>query len=928
VDVSVRRSGQSTVVSALAIIGGLALGFGLGLGVGFAMWGPERAPDVGAPADTASNDPAPDARPTANTPDPDTQQLESMEEVWPARHLFISVEGTSPDAEAQDLLASLKPGGVVLTQRNVQTTPQATALIQDIKRAVNLGNNIYDLPLIAVDQEGGVINRLNLATAPGAREIASRRDLDHARQVGKTYAEASVKLGVGVMLAPVLDVFVPGAAARMESRTFGSDEKTVAAMGLWFASGVIEGGVIPVVKHYPGIGGVKSNARRPLPVLNQSTRELASTMYPFAEAENMNIPGILAGHISVPAIDKSDPPRPASLSPTMINTVLRDRWEYEGVILADDIALEAVTNSYSLPDAAVEALASGCDAVIVTETDPAIIRAICDRIEAAVKSGELAGSALRDSKDRLDNWQAWLRSPTALAGTLPNVLPAADTIPTTRPETETEAQSDQPGNDSEIIYTVKAGDVLSKIAAKYDGVSTSDIIQWNSLTNANIRVGQDLTIRVRGVAPPPTEPEVIEVTPAEVPEPEVVELDPEPVDTEVVEVTPVPLEVTEYTVVSGDVLSRIASKFNVTTTQIMEWNGLETSRLSVGQKLTIGAPATDDPEPEIEVVEVEPEVVEEPEPEPEVVELEPEVVELEPEVLDPSTEMTEYTVQNGDVLSRIASKFNVTTKQIMEWNGLEDSRLSIGQKLMIGAPAQSEPEVEVVEVEPEGVEEPEPEVVELEPEVVEEPEPEVVELEPEVVEPDPSSEMTEYTVKGGDVLSRIASKFNVTTKQIMEWNELENSRIRVGQTLTVIPGAESDTPEPDSTPKQDPAPAPDPEPETSNEAGIAQEKHSVQLGETLSGIAAAYGVSVTDIISWNDLDSDAKLQAGRVLTIYVDSSRDQPEDLYGEYVIQSGDSPLSIANQFEISPEELMRINGVTDVNTLVVGQTLRVPKL
>ncbi len=926
-DVSVRRSGQSTVVSALILIGCSLLCFAIGLGVGFAVWGPEAAPDEEVASVTPPGEPTPATNTVVTPPDPGIEHLESLEDVWPARHLFIAIEGTSPSQEAQKLLATLRPGGVILTARNVQSTQQATQLVQDVKSAVGLGSGIYDLPLIAADQEGGVVNRLNLGTAPGAREIASRRDLEYARQMGKTYAEACSKLGVGVMLAPVLDVFQPGAAAKMESRTFGSNEKTVAAMGLWFASGVIEGGVIPVVKYYPGMGGVKSNSRSPLPVLNQSTRELAGTMYPFAEAAALKIPGILAGHISVPAIDKSDPPRPASLSPTMINTVLRDRWEYSGVVVADDIALDAVTKSYSLPDAAVEALASGCDAVIVTSSDPAIIRAICVRIESAVQSGELASSALRESKKRLDGWQDWLRNPTPLAGTLPNVLPAEGSEPeVVETATQPDTQPAPTGEPSEIIYTVQAGDVLSKIASKYEGVTTRDIIEWNNLSNSNIRVGQELKIRVRGMAPavPATE---------DAPEPEVVEPEPTPEPP----APEAPLETSEYVVQSGDVLSRIASKLGVTTQQIMEWNDLKNTNIQVGQKLSIGAPAAPEPAPaaEPEVVDPEPEVVA---PEPEVAEPEPETVEPEPEEVQPepatdspetTSEMIEYTVVSGDILSRIASKFDVTTKELMEWNGLKDSRLSIGQKLSIGAPATTDPTPapapEVVEPEPEVVE-PEPEVAEPEPEVMDAPE-------PETVDPADLEGATEYTVKSGDALSKIASQFNVTTKQIMEWNDLKNSQIRVGQKLSLIPGEDAETPEPDTAPEtaSDPTPAP----ATTDEAGVSQKKHSVQVGETLGGIAAAYGVSVTDLSSWNDLDPDTKLQAGRVLTIYAEGAPkadsapadEEPEAEFDAYLIQSGDSPLSIATKYGITPEELMRINGITDVNTLRVGQSLKVPK-
>jgi LysM repeat protein len=377
---------------------------------------------------------------------------------------------------------------------------------------------------------------------------------------------------------------------------------------------------------------------------------------------------------------------------------------------------------------------------------------------------------------------------------------------------------------------------------------------------------------------------------------------------------------TEYVVQSGDVLSRIAAKFGVTTAQLMDWNDLADSRISVGQKLMVGAPMESEEEEPAPTPEPAPEE-EAPAPEPPTEETNTAEPEPEPEPADAG--MIEYTVKSGDILSRIASDHDVTVQQLMDWNDLENSRLSIGQKLMIGGSAESAPEAAPAETEPEEVE-PEPAPAEAE------------EMAPETANPEPAApeNMTEYVVQSGDVLSRIATKFGVTAREIMDWNGLDNTRIRIGQTLKIASGdaAEMAVPEEAAEPEPEPEEAAEPE-----SAEVTQTKHSVQIGETLSGIASQYGVSMADLISWNDLDPDGKLQAGRVLTIYGGSSGSEPEpapeaaeeeeDAFGEYVIQSGDSPLSIAQQFGISPEELMDMNGVTDVNTLRVGQTLRVPK-
>ena len=516
------RSSLSTV------LGVLAVGIAIGLVIGKVLWGgqpPSSAPDrqdaaeapgpmgPAAPEPPSVSEPMVAARITQERP---LDVLESEIDLWPARHLFIAVKGTSLDTVTKSFLRSLKPGGVVLLEGNIRDRTQTTRLVSEIKEAVGLGTGVADLPLVAVDQEGGSVNRLKLKDAPGALELAAKADLDAARDTGLRYAEECTGRGIGVVFAPVLDVYQPGAHKAMARRCFGSDNGVVTAMGLAFADGLMQGNVLAVAKHFPGLGASKEDSHTTLAVLAVERRTIAEMLFPFNEAVNCGIPGIMTGHIAVPSFDKDQPKRPASLSPVMVR-FLRDRWNYKGVIVTDDLAMGAIAESHSIEDAAVQALAAGNDALVVLDHDPTRIHAVCQAIEQAVETDRLSREELVKSMKRLDGWQAWLRDPAPLEEPLPE-LPARFHIAKVE-----ESAPDLPSAPaSEVVHVVKQGDYMSRIAVKY-GVTVQDIMAWNNLKDDVTRIGQRLIVKTAAPEVPTTEapPTLAESEePAKAPEPE------------------------------------------------------------------------------------------------------------------------------------------------------------------------------------------------------------------------------------------------------------------------------------------------------------------------------------------------------------------------------------------------------------------------
>jgi beta-glucosidase-like glycosyl hydrolase len=140
---------------------------------------------------------------------------------------------------------------------------------------------------------------------------------------------------------------------------------------------------------------------------------MAKLMYAFAEASVQGVPGIMAGHVMAPTLDAPGVKRSAAFSPVLIGKVLRDLWKYEGVVIADDVAVERVAKSCPagvIP--AVEALKAGCDTVLFLNPDHAKLRALCADIDRAMKDGTLDHARLVKSARRLDRWPDMLKKNT------------------------------------------------------------------------------------------------------------------------------------------------------------------------------------------------------------------------------------------------------------------------------------------------------------------------------------------------------------------------------------------------------------------------------------------------------------------------------------------------------------------------------------
>jgi beta-N-acetylhexosaminidase len=332
--------------------------------------------------------------------------------IWPARHLFVGVQGPELNDADRALLRRYRPGGVVLCAENVADEAQTIRLVYDIKQAVGFGQGLGDGPLIAMAQEGGENAELNLLDIPDlldARSLAEDGQLEPIRRAALRSGEVALQRGIGVLMSPVLGVYMPGQSdAAWKVRTFGDQPEDVTQWSSAFVEAQVETGIMCVAKHYPGLAAAIPNADGLPSLADMELRELARLMFPFDEAIRKDVPGLLASHVAVPVLDREHPQRSAALSPVMIRKVLREQLAYDGVILCDDV-------SAGLPSGPVEsallALAAGCDAVFVFAPGEELLSAFCGAVVYASTSedGVLAAQELERSKLRLDAWRSDLK---------------------------------------------------------------------------------------------------------------------------------------------------------------------------------------------------------------------------------------------------------------------------------------------------------------------------------------------------------------------------------------------------------------------------------------------------------------------------------------------------------------------------------------
>ena len=312
-----------------------------------------------------------------------------------ARMFMFPISGTVLSAQDDAWLRGLKPAGVILVGSNFGSPQEVRALVAGIH-----ATNPELPPLVALDQEGGIVSRIADDPAPDAPTMGQLPAAEISA-LARARAERLAGYGFDVNFAPVADVaFSPDSF--MTGRTFGGDPAVVARDVAAYLSGVEGTGVLHGVKHFPGHGRVAVDSHQVLPILDvDADTWWEEDALPFRVAVEAAVPIVMLGHLAVPGWDEL----PASLSPESVR-VLREDLGFTGVVVSDDLGMGALAawTPFQIVDLAV---AAGNDLLlfVVTNAEP---DALVDHLAARVESGEISPELVAASVSRLLRMQLGL----------------------------------------------------------------------------------------------------------------------------------------------------------------------------------------------------------------------------------------------------------------------------------------------------------------------------------------------------------------------------------------------------------------------------------------------------------------------------------------------------------------------------------------
>ena len=283
--------------------------------------------------------------------------------------MIFGCEGLRLSPAEKRFFRAVRPFGFILFSRNIDSADQIRALCDDLRGCVD-----HDAPIL-LDQEGGRVQRLR---PPLARDWLP--PLAHVRQAGENAARAMYlrsritaaemrALGIDCNCAPLVDVAVDSTAEFLKNRCYGVDAQEVSRIGRATAKGLMDGGVLPVVKHIPGHGRATQDSHLALPVVTAGRDDLTRDFAPFKALKDL--PMAMTAHVVYQALDAA----PATTSPVMID-LIRNEIGFEGLLMTDDLSMRALHGP--MHARARASLRAGCDVILHCNGEMAEMRAIAE----------------------------------------------------------------------------------------------------------------------------------------------------------------------------------------------------------------------------------------------------------------------------------------------------------------------------------------------------------------------------------------------------------------------------------------------------------------------------------------------------------------------------------------------------------------------
>ncbi|MDQ3744243.1 MAG: hypothetical protein M3444_07670 [Acidobacteriota bacterium] len=350
------------------------------------------------------------------SPESKEREEESLE-LKAGRLLFIGLPVTRLDRHWRELLREVRPGGVILFGRNVESAEQVALLNAQIRDAA--GSEVF----IGIDQEGGLVDRFRdiCEPAPSAKAVRGAGRAELAEEFGHLSARVLRLLGFNMNFAPVLDLSGDNEDNGLRARTFGTGPEMVSLLAGAYLDGLQRHQIIAVGKHFPGLGGSKVDSHRRLPVITKTWEEIFERdLVPFMDLmfhrPGERLRAVMVSHAAFPDVSEflqawfrrsGDPPTiqglhefPATISGNVTTRLLRRILKFDGLVITDDMEMGAVVQTLSVAEASLRAIEAGSDMVLICEQEANFVAAR-DEIVKAVEEKRLSLRGLGAARRRM-----------------------------------------------------------------------------------------------------------------------------------------------------------------------------------------------------------------------------------------------------------------------------------------------------------------------------------------------------------------------------------------------------------------------------------------------------------------------------------------------------------------------------------------------